>query len=58
MIRFSLVLMFVTTGRTVLFVMGGVDNCQDMTFLTEPVNVASPGVTYHETPDVLVGSGL
>ena len=24
--------------------------------MTEPVNVASPGVTNHETPDVLVGS--
>ena len=28
-----------------------------MTFLTEPVNVASHGVTYHETPGVLVGYG-
>ena len=27
-----------------------------MTFLTEPVDVASPGVTYHGTPDVLVDS--
>ena len=36
--------------------LGDFDNCQDMTFLTEPVNVVSPGVTYHKTPDVLVGS--
>ena len=27
-----------------------------MTFLTEPVNVVSPGVMYDGTPDVLVGS--
>ena len=32
---------------------GAFDICPDMTFLTEPVNVVSPGVTYHETADVL-----
>ena len=37
---------------------GDFDICQDMTFLTEPVNVVSPGVTYHESPDVLVGSSV
>ena len=34
---------------------GDFDICPDMTILTETVNVVSPGVTYHETPDVLVG---
>ena len=32
---------------------GAFDICPDMTFLTEPVNVVSPGMMYHETVDVL-----
>ena len=35
---------------------GDFDNCPDMTFLTEPANVVSPGVTYPKMHDVLDGS--
>ena len=36
---------------------GDCDIYPEVTFLTEPVNMVSPGVTYHETDDVLDGSG-